>query len=727
MLKKNFIILFLITIFIGCLFVLTACASEGDVSIINVANATVDGATINMEVSSETSALDLSELITTAKKCSWKLYASNTATESEAIVTKTINLRDGLNTYYVVVSNEKNGDSKTYTLLIFKKYYVQIRFVAQETIISTRMAEINSTIEDDGPDCNVAGYSFNGWGCNGFKVIGAHAFYADLTPLSYRVTFDANGGEVSQSQQTVEYNKREQLPIPALLGYEFVGWTYSNQLICDKNAILIWNIADDIAVTAKWEAKNYSVYLNKNVSAAGTVSGDGLHKFKTQTTIRATIESGYTWLGWYDGATLLTDGTSYSFIMPAENLTYTAKYKSCPVHIEKNIQEAGSIVGFNGTIIGSQETIRANTNQGYTWLGWYDGETLLSNETSYTFTMLDNERTIVAKWELCPLSFEKNIEGAGSINSFKGAIIGAQETISATTYLGYVWEGWYNEEDVLLSNQSTYSFIMPESNTIITAKWSVSDEMKDYTFLATETTCEIVRINDLTKTEIIVPNYVTKIDRGAFAGCKYLVDITLPFAGISQDATGDDVRFGLIFTGTWTGSVAIKQRSLIYSNIDSIYVPATLRTVTITKGNINQAAFYGANILTTINLPIDCVSIGEEAFYECTGLESLTIPGSVTYIGKAAFARCHLYNVVVPDSMTYLPERMFVGGRLETITISKNVTCFGANALGGNVYLTKIVYTGTIDEWYAIQKGNQWNTSTGEYKIYCSDGILTKT
>ena len=54
-------------------------------------------------------------------------------------------------------------------------------------------------------------------------------------------------------------------------------------------------------------------------------------------------------------------------------------------------------------VVGDEATITATTNSGYIWLGWYDGNTKVSEGTSltYTFTMGTESKTYTAKWELC--------------------------------------------------------------------------------------------------------------------------------------------------------------------------------------------------------------------------------------------------------------------------------------------------------------------------------------
>ncbi len=116
---------------------------------------------------------------------------------------------------------------------------------------------------------------------------------------------------------------------------------------------------------------------------------------------------------------------------------------------------------------------------------------------------------------------------------------------------------------------------------------------------------------------ITVPKSVTYIESSAFCGCNNLTSMTIPFVGVSRDNSTYSY-FGVIF-----GSDGH------YTNDD--YVPASLKTVTITDGTqIRKEAFYGCNYLESITIPISLESIGENAFSGCTNLTSITYEGTTS-------------------------------------------------------------------------------------------------
>ena len=87
-------------------------------------------------------------------------------------------------------------------------------------------------------------------------------------------------------------------------------------------------------------------------------------------------------------------------------------------------------------------------------------------------------------------------------------------------------------------------------------------------------------------TSVVVPNSVTNIGFAAFQGCGELTTMTLPFVGSSRDHhSGSGAVLGCLFGyDSYSGGVSTRQRYSDdeYNNGYSYYIPASLRSVTIT-------------------------------------------------------------------------------------------------------------------------------------------------
>ncbi len=230
---------------------------------------------------------------------------------------------------------------------------------------------------------------------------------------------------------------------------------------------------------------------------------------------------------WYDNSAFNGEAVDpANYAGEAERLYSKWEGKPHIVTIDRNIEEAGTVSGGGTYPYGTNATLSATTDdRRYDFLGWYSGDTLLSENKQYTFTVSE-DRTIVAKWKLISYSvtINQNIAEAGTTDGAGSYGRGSTVTVRATLARGYQFVGWY-ENDTLISEAREYIISDLDKDRILEARWRVANE---YTFDYTETECTIIRVKDKTRKNYSIPEYVTKIGDFAFEDCSSLTSIMMP-------------------------------------------------------------------------------------------------------------------------------------------------------------------------------------------------------
>ena len=380
----------------------------------------------------------------------------------------------------------------------------------------------------------------------------------------------------------------------------------------------------------------------------------------------------YTFGGWVkaDG-TPVTAGTWTG----ADNVTLTAVWT--PNTYNVTLATNGGTVDFStvSVVYGNKYTLPTPTRTGYTFDGWYSDAALT---TPYVVgDTLSANTTVYAAWkeENRPTDFNySSTSTAVTITGYKGT----GTTVKIPAYIGGL--PVTNIGSSAFSGCSTITSItLPGTLTIIN-----SSAFKNCSSLTT----------------MVVPSSVTSIGSGAFSGCSKLESITLPFIGSSATATSSSssTLFGCIFgTSSYTGGTSTRQ---YYngSSYSTYYIPTSLKSVTITGGNILYGAFYGCSNLTSVVIGDSVTSIGNYAFYNCTSLTSVTIGDSVTSIGNYAFYNCtSLASVTIGDSVTSIGNYAFYNcTSLASVELPEKLTTIGSYAFGYCSALTSIVVPDSV-------------------------------
>lgn len=160
-----------------------------------------------------------------------------------------------------------------------------------------------------------------------------------------------------------------------------------------------------IAVSTRFRTLRELYTLTLNVlpdGTAGTVTGNGSYLEGGNVTLTATPAEGYKFAAWKDGDSVLSNDTVYKFKMPARSIVYTAVFTTLEkftVSVDITPKGAGRVTGTGRHTEGEEVKLTATPNQGYKFVVWKEGETELSNNAVYTFTMPSEHITYTAVFE----------------------------------------------------------------------------------------------------------------------------------------------------------------------------------------------------------------------------------------------------------------------------------------------------------------------------------------
>ena len=158
--------------------------------------------------------------------------------------------------------------------------------------------------------------------------------------------------------------------------------------------------------------------------AGGTVSGKGVYKNGDQVTVTATADTnaGYVFLGWKENDQIISDADATYTFEASGDRTLTAVFGADPDYLvilkTEGEDGCGTVTGGgNYKEDGHSATVTATANPGYYFIGWYEGETLKSEESEYTVTVEESGITLTAKFGVDYLTKAEQAQ-----NNFKNAV-----------------------------------------------------------------------------------------------------------------------------------------------------------------------------------------------------------------------------------------------------------------------------------------------------------------
>lgn len=376
--------------------------------------------------------------------------------------------------------------------------------------------------------------TIEGWGTEGDAKDKGYGSLGNFALTQYTISFAGGGGTGSMSSLTnKDCGSDVTLPNVSFTktGYDFDGWHADVDVKVGgatiptgstiANQATIQDIRSNVALTAQWVAKEYTITLDREGASTGSENVTMTYNSSSHTAITAPSKTGYNFGGWYSG-----DNGTGSQVMDASGVlqanvdgytgaggvwtrtttptTLYAKWNAKEYTI--NLDREGASTGAEsvtatydaGTLAGWS----APSKTGYTFGGYWSDDngtgTLVISTTgvlqnSVTISAVawtdgsghwvkDGGVTVYAKWtaEQYDITYKDQGNVAYSGNATAGVPTGAPTTHtygSATALVdgvkdGYRFDGWFTDPSCTVSAGSSIGATAMTADFTLYAKWT---------------------------------------------------------------------------------------------------------------------------------------------------------------------------------------------------------------------------------------------------------------
>ncbi|MBR4731540.1 MAG: InlB B-repeat-containing protein [Lachnospiraceae bacterium] len=241
-------------------------------------------------------------------------------------------------------------------------------------------------------------------------------------PISYVISFDANGGEGTMGNKRVQPFEKYLLPACKFTwtGHDFIGWTVNDGTEVYQPGSSI-DIAGNVTLRAQWKLSTCLIMVDLGSSSEqmGEVTGKGFngtagfYDYGTILTLTAVPFTGYEFREWRENGQGLYSLPSYTFAVDGDRtLTPVFQTKRVTIHFEGNYGQgtmADQKVEYD-SLYALPEC--GFTNEYATFIGWTVAYGDSVDSTIYRagkqFRFTDNV-TVTAQWEYTELPLVKEL------------------------------------------------------------------------------------------------------------------------------------------------------------------------------------------------------------------------------------------------------------------------------------------------------------------------------
>ena len=222
------------------------------------------------------------------------------------------------------------------------------------------------------------------------------------TNSEYTITYDANGGTMINTAQTVTYGDDYTLAVPERTGYTFNGW-YDGDVKYESG---VWNDKNDVMLTASWSVISYEISY---VNIYGVNDNAEIYTVEDEIALSKPDRVGYTFIGWtYEGQNTPVIDVTIA-IGTVGNKEYIANWQANSYTITYDANNGILLRGEQSVEYDSEYTLEIPVREGYVFSGWYNGT------TKYTDGVWSNTSDVALKADWKPISWIGNAVNSSKI------------------------------------------------------------------------------------------------------------------------------------------------------------------------------------------------------------------------------------------------------------------------------------------------------------------------
>ena len=312
-------------------------------------------------------------------------------------------------------------------------------------------------------------YTFDGWYDGSTKVgsdlalsvagiISNRTFTAignrTLNRYTLVITVIPTGAGTTVGQGTYNYGSSVQATATPATGYNFTKWVLDTGDVSKANPLTGIDIDGNRTVQAVFTPKTYSISANAAYrvnesgdfttgTTGGTVSGGGTYTHGNSVLLKATPVTGYSFVGWYEGANQVSTAETYTFTATSA-CTLVGRFQRNWYTITFSAGTGGTVSPTSARVqYGGSAESTATANTGYTFTQWSDG----TKAAKLTVTNVTANATYAASFGINAyvITYQAGT-GVASVTPTSETVNHGSNAAgsTATVATGYNFDGWYN-------------------------------------------------------------------------------------------------------------------------------------------------------------------------------------------------------------------------------------------------------------------------------------------